>query len=104
MPTLKSMQACITTATTTGAQRYVSYVKVLTLHCKDNLNYKVGDWRVQFSYAGRHGEEFTAVRKEYVSVKFSLMVFLVRLGDSRVERLDLTRPVLVRTLSCSDQG
>ena len=24
---------------------------------------KVGDWRVQFSYAGRHGEEFTVVRK-----------------------------------------
>ena len=27
------------------------------------INYKVGDWRVQFSYAGRHGEEFTVVRQ-----------------------------------------
>ena len=34
-----------------------------------NYKYKVGDWRVQFSYAGRHGEEFTVVRNELFSRK-----------------------------------
>ena len=64
-----------------------------------NYKYKVGDWRVQFSYAGRHGEEFTVVRNELISKKNFSSRF--RLGVSQVERSGLIRPALARTFSCS---